>query len=148
MVDTTTYIQVVINEEDDIAPEQITALKALVARHPHLFNDGMGCVREPIEDWLRLPVDKEDELKLQAGRPYKLSRDAEQAIDVNFDSLQDYGRLGIPKRSTSGGLKCFVVYTRTKKRPVVNMRPLNAALLGDSYPLPRMEDTVPGQKCS
>jgi hypothetical protein len=49
-VETTTYVQVVINEQDNIAPEQIPVLKALVARHPHLFNDGMGCVREPIED--------------------------------------------------------------------------------------------------
>jgi hypothetical protein len=43
-----------------------TAIKQLVACHPHLFNDGMGCVREPIEDWSRLPVDRDLELKLQA----------------------------------------------------------------------------------
>jgi hypothetical protein len=141
-VETTTYVQVVINEDDDIAPEQIAALKALVARHPHLFNDGMGCVREPIEDWLRLPVDKEYELKLQAGRPYKLSKRGEQAIDLNFDALREYGRLETPKRSTPWGLKCFVIYRQTKERPVVDMRPLNAALLGDSYPLPRMEDII------
>jgi hypothetical protein len=53
-VETTTYVQVVINEDDDIARVQIAALRALVARHPHLFDDGKGCVREPIKDWLRL----------------------------------------------------------------------------------------------
>jgi hypothetical protein len=35
-----------------------------------------------------------------------------------------------------------VVYTQTNERPVVDMRPLNAALQGDSYPLPRMEDII------
>jgi hypothetical protein len=51
---TTTYVQVVVNETDDISPEQIVTLRQLVARHPHLFNDGMGCVREPVEEWMRL----------------------------------------------------------------------------------------------
>jgi hypothetical protein len=40
-VSSTTYEQVVVNEVDDISPEQIAALQQLVARHPYLFNDGM-----------------------------------------------------------------------------------------------------------
>jgi hypothetical protein len=90
-IDTTTYQLVVVNEEDDISPEQVDAVRDLIARHPHLFNDGMDCVREPVEDWLRLPVDKEYELKLQAGRPYKVSKQGERAIDESFDALRTHG---------------------------------------------------------
>jgi hypothetical protein len=115
----------------------INALKALVARHPALFNDGMGCVREPIEDWLRLPVDKDHELVIQAGRPYNVSKRGERAIDVNFDDLCAHGRLETPKRTTPWGLKVFVIYKVDKERPVIDMRPLNKALPGDSYPLPK-----------
>jgi hypothetical protein len=139
--DTSTYQLVVVNEEDDISPGQISALKRLIARHPHLFNDGMGCVREPVEDWLRLPVDRDLELKLQAGRPYTVSRIGQNAIDVNFDALRDHGRLKTPKRTTPWGLKVFVVF-KGKPRPVIDMRPLNAALPGDSYPLPRMKEII------
>jgi hypothetical protein len=129
---------VVVNDEDDISPEQVMAIKQLVARHPHLFNDGMGCVREPIEDWLRLAVDRDLELKLQAGRPYNVSKKGERAIDASFDALRDHGRLETLKRTTPWGLKVFVIYKAAKERPVVDMRPLNDALPGDSYPLPRM----------
>jgi hypothetical protein len=133
---------VVVNEEDDISAEQVKALRDLIARHPHLFNDRMGCVREPVEDWLRLPVDKEYELKLQAGRPYKVSQQEERAIDESFNALRAHGRLETLKRTTPWGLKVFVVYEMAMERPVIDMRPLNAALPGDSYPLPRMEDII------
>jgi hypothetical protein len=140
--ETTTYLTVVINVDDDISPEQIEALRQLVARHPALFNDGMGCVREPIEDWLRLQVDRDLELKIQAGRPYNVSKRGEHAIDVNFDALKAHGRLETPKRPTPWGLKVFVIFKTDKERPVIDMRPLNAALPGDSYPLPKMEDII------
>jgi hypothetical protein len=87
-------------------------------------------------------VDKEYELKLQARRPYKLSRKGEQAIYLDFDALRNYGHLPIPKLSTLWGLKCFVIYRQSKEWPVVDMRPLNATLLGDSHPLSRMEDII------
>jgi hypothetical protein len=141
-VSTTTYMQVVLNETDDIAPEQVAALRQLVARHPHLFNDGMGCVREPIEEWMRLPVDRAYELKLKPRGPYRLSKKAELAVDTNFDELQRYGRLEKVTVATPWGLQVFVVYKGPKERPVIDMRPLNDALAGDSYPLPRMESII------
>jgi len=39
-------------------------------------------------------------------------------------------------------LKLFVVYRETKARPVVDMRKLNAAMIGDTYPLPCLEDVI------
>jgi hypothetical protein len=141
-VSTTTYMQVVLNETDDIAPEQVAALRQLVARHPHLFNDGMGCVREPIEEWMRLPVDRAYELKLKPRGPYRLSKKAELAVDANFDELQRYGHLEKVTVATPWGLQVFVVYKGPKERPVIDMRPLNDALAGDSYPLPRMESII------
>jgi hypothetical protein len=89
-VSSTTYAQIVINETDDISPEQVKALRQLVARHPHLFNDGMGCVREPIQDWMRLPVDRAYELRLKPRGPYRLSKNGEAAVDENFDDLHLY----------------------------------------------------------
>jgi hypothetical protein len=141
-VSTTTYVQVVVNETDDVSPEQVAALRQLVARHPYLFNDGMGCVREPESEWMRLPVDKAYELKLNPRGPYRLSKRAEQAIDENFDDLTKYGRLEQITIATPWGLQVFVVYKGTKERPVIDMRPLNDALAGDSYPLPRMESII------
>jgi hypothetical protein len=141
-VSTTTYVQVVVNETDDISPEQIAALRHLVARHPHLFNDGMGCVREPVEDWMRLPVDRAYELKLKPRGMYRLSKKAENAVDSNFDDLQFYGRLEQVTQATPWGLQVFVVFKSTKERPVIDMRLLNDGLAGDSYPLPRMESII------
>jgi hypothetical protein len=141
-VKTTTYELVVVNEEDDISSEQIKALRQLIARHPSLFNNGMGCVRVPKEDWLRLPVHKEYELKVPNRRPYKVSNEGEQAIDGTFDALTAHSRLEVPKWTSPWGLKVIVVYETDKDRPVIDMRLLNAALPGDSYPLPKVEDVI------
>jgi hypothetical protein len=141
-VSTTTYAQVVINDTDDISPEQVNALRLLVKRHPSLFNDGMGCVREPMTDWMRLPVDREYELKLKPRGPYRLSKQGEEAVDENFDELTSYGRLQEVTKPTPWGLQVFVVYKTAKKRPVIDMRRLNDGLAGDSYPLPRMESVI------
>jgi hypothetical protein len=102
----------------------------------------MCCVQEPVKDWVRHTVNKEYELKLQAGRPYNVSKQRERAIDESFDALCAHGRLEPLKRTTPWGLKVFVVFKTAKERPVIDMRPHNAALLGDSYPLPRMEDII------
>jgi hypothetical protein len=141
-VSSTTYAQVIVNETDDISPEQIKALRQLVARHPYLFNDGMGCVREPESEWMRLPVDRAYELKLRPRGPYRLSKRAERAIDENFNDLTKYGRLEQVTIATPWGLQVFVVYKGTKERPVIDMRILNDALAGDSYHLPRMESII------
>jgi transposase InsO family protein len=141
-VSSSTYAEVVINDSDDISPEQVEALRQLVKRHPHLFNDGMGCVREPIEDWMRLPVDRAYELRLKPRGPYRLSKNGEAAVDENFDDLHRYGRLERVTKATPWGLQVFVVYTTAKKRPVIDMRLLNDGLAGDSYPLPRMESII------
>jgi hypothetical protein len=44
--------------------------------------------------------------------------------------------------ATPWGHQVFVVYKGPKERPVIDMRPLNDALAGDSYPLPRMESII------
>jgi len=49
---TSTWEQVVVNTEDDISSAQIAVLRRLVRRHRSIFNDIMGCVREPEKDWL------------------------------------------------------------------------------------------------
>jgi hypothetical protein len=141
-VASSTYLQVVINTTDDVSPAQVNALRDLVKRHPHLFSDGMGCVREHIEDWMRLPVDREYELRLKCRGPYRLSKQAETAVDNNFDELRLYGGLENVTKATLWGLQVFVVFKGTKERPVVDMRTLNDGLAGDSFPLPRMESII------
>jgi hypothetical protein len=141
-VATSTYLQVIVNETDDISPDEISALRLLVIHHLHLFNDGMSCVREPMQDRMRLPVDREYELRLKARGPYRLSRRGQTTVNTNFDELRAYSRLENVCKPTPWGLQVFVVYKDTKERPVLDMRVLNDGLPGDSYPLPRMESVI------
>jgi len=70
---TSTWEQVVINTEDDISSAQIDALQRLAWRHRNIFNNIMGCVREPEEDWLRIEVPPELEVRLKPTGPYRLT---------------------------------------------------------------------------
>jgi len=139
---TSTWRQVVINREDDISDAQVIALEGLIRRHRGIFNDIMGCVREPEEDWLRIDVPAELEVKLKPTGLYRLTARGRKALDEQFDLNREYGRMSALEQPSPWDLKVFVVYRGTKARPVVDMRKLNAAMIGDAYPLPRQEEVI------
>ena len=139
---TSTWEQVIINTEDDISAAQVTALKSLIRRHRGIFNDIMGCVREPEEDWLRINMPPELEVKLKPSGMYRLTPRGRVALDEQFDLNRQYGRMSKLDQPSPWYLKVFVVYRGTKARPVVDMGKLNATIIGDAYPLPRQEDMI------
>jgi len=144
-VTTSTWEQVVINRKDDISDAQVTALESLIRRHRCIFNDVMGCVREPKDDWLRINVPVELEVKLKPTGLYRLTAHGRKALDEQFDLNREYGRMAALEQPSTWDLKVFVVYRGTKARPVVDMRKLNTAMIGDAYPLPRQEDEIQGR---
>jgi len=139
---TSTWEQVVVNTEDDISSAQIAALRRLVRRHRSIFNDIMGCVREPEEDWLRIEVPPELDVSLKPTGLYRLTARGRAALDEQFDLNREYGRMAALDKPSPWVLKVFLVYRGTKARPVVDMRKLNAAMIGDTYPLPRQEEVI------
>jgi len=141
-ITTSTWRQVVINREDDISDAQVVALEDLIHQHRGIFNDIMGCVREPEEDWLRIDVPVELEVKLKPTGLYRLTARGRKALDEQFDLNREYGRMSALEQPSPWDLKVFVVYQGTKARPVVDMRKLNAAMIGDAYPLPRQEEVI------
>jgi len=139
---TSTWEQVVVNSEDDISFEQVAALRSLVRRHRGIFNDVMGCVREPEEDWLRIEVPAELEVGLKPTGLYHLTARGRAALDEQFNLNHEYGLIAALHKPSPWDLKVFVVYRGSKARPVVDMRKLNAAMIGDAYPLPRQEEVI------
>jgi len=141
-VATSTWKQVVVNTEDDISATQVAALKSLVHPHQSIFNDVMGCVQEPEEDWLRIEIPAELEVNLKPTGLYRLNVRGRAAVDEQFNLNREYGRMAALDKPSPWDLKVFVVYRGTKARPVVDMHKLNAAMLGDTYPLPWQEDVI------
>jgi len=128
--------------EDDISAAQVTALKSLIRRHLGIFNDIMGYVRESEEDWLRINVPPELKVKVKPSRMYRLTPRGRVALDEQFDLNREYGRMSKLDQPSPWDLKVFVVYQEMKARPVVDMRKLNAAIIGDAYMLPRQENVI------
>jgi len=92
-VSTSTWKQVVVNTEDDISAAQVAVLKSLIHRHRSIFNDVMGCVREPEEDWLRIEVPAELEVNLKPTGLYRLNACGCAALDEQFNLNREYGRM-------------------------------------------------------
>ena len=136
-ISTSTYQEVQINP--DLTKVQQSDLKRLAKRHRALFNDTPGIAREPKEEWLRIPVPEEKELSLKTPPLFRNSPKDKIEIDKIFDKNVELGRLcDVPiGKGSPYALQVFVVHRNGKPRPVVDMRPLNAMVPGDSYPIPR-----------
>jgi len=107
---TSTWEQVIINMEDDISAAQVTVLKSLISRHRGIFNDMMGCVREPEEDWLRINVPPELEVKIKTSGMYRLTPRGRVALAEQFYLNREYGRMSKLDQPSPWDLKVFVMY--------------------------------------
>jgi len=123
-----------VNDTDDITPEQVTTLKNVLSEFPTLWEDRIGRVIEPEEDWMEIPL-KEGAVIESRGR-YKVSKRDEAAIDEVFDRALQDGRMSLVHGVIPAGWPVFVVWNKGKARPVVDLRGLNKLVVRDSYPLP------------
>ena len=130
---------VTVNDSDDITPQQIAALKEVLARHEALFSDHLGLVREPEEDWLRISLLPGTEQTIKPQKQYRLSPKEKEAVDSVFDEQRRQGRL-IDSPPSPAGWPVFVVKKGAKWRPVVDLCGLNKIIAPDAYPLPRQDD--------
>jgi hypothetical protein len=137
-----------INTTDEITSEQIETLRNVLADFPTLWEDRIGRVIEPEEDWMEIPL-KDGAVVESKGR-YKVSKRDEAAIDEIFDwAIQD-GRMSPVHGVIPAGWPVFVVWNKGKARPVVDLRGLNKLVVRDSYPLPYQDailEPIAGKRC-
>src|SRR5690606_24936275 len=124
----------------DLPEDERSRLQALIGHMGVCFNSIPGIVREPEKDYIRIPVPPEIEAQLKQTPPYPLGKKAREIVDMVFDKNREYGRMtDVPPQGSPYSLAVFVA---TKDRPVIDIRPLNAIVPGDAYPLPRQEDVT------
>jgi hypothetical protein len=129
-----------INMTDDITQDQIASLRALVAEFSELWEDRIGRVIEPEEDWMQIPL-KPGAVLDSKGR-YRVSKRDEAAIDETFDKARADGRLSAVEGIVPVGWPVFVVWKNGKAHPVVDLRGLNDQTVMDAYLLPQPEDVT------
>jgi len=129
-----------INTTDDITPEEVQAFRDLVAEFPELWEDRVGRVIQPEEDWMQIPL-KPGAVLDSKGR-YRVSKRDEAAIDELFDKARADGRISAAEGVVPVGWPVFVVWKNGKARPVVDLRGLNEQTVMDAYPLQRPEDVT------
>ena len=130
-----------INRTSDITESQIKQLEAVLAKHEALFADHLGLAIEPEEDWLKIPLYPGGEREIKTQQPYRLGREERKLVDQVFDEQRQQGRL-VDATGTPAGWQVFVVKTGAIWSPVVDLRPLNALVVEDAYPLPRQDDII------
>lgn len=125
---------------DDITAEEIALLRAVVAEFPELWEDRIGRVLQPEEDWMQIPL--KPGAVLDSKGIYRVSKRDEAAIDEAFDKARADGHLSPAEGVVPVGWPVFVVWKNGKARPVVDLRRLNEQTVKDAYPLPRPEDVT------
>ena len=127
-----------INMTDDISPQQVKELQELLQEFEGLWEDRVGRIIEPEEDWLTIPL-KPGAVIESKGR-YRVSKRDEAFIDEIFDQARADGRLSAVQGVVSAGWPVFVVWQKGKGRVVIDLRSLNDKVVKDAYPLPLQQD--------
>lgn len=129
-----------INTKDDITPGQVEALRKVIEKFPRLWEDRVGRVVEPEESWLQIPL--KPGVTLESKGRYRVSKRDEAVIDEVFDAARKDGRMSAATSPNPVGWPVFVVWSKGKGRPVIDLRGLNSKVITDAYPLPRQDDVV------
>jgi hypothetical protein len=127
----------------NLTANQLAKLKDIVRRHRAVWEKSDGVVDEPPEDWLRIKLKKDANLKSKGV--YRLGAKDKIVVDELFDKLIAEGKMSKCTEPNPVGWGVFVVRTGKpgdKGHVVVDTRGLNAASEDDAYPLPRQEDVM------
>lgn len=111
-----------INTKDNITPGQVKVLRDVLEKFPSLWENRIGRVIEPEEDWLEIPL-KPGAVIESKGR-YRVSKRDEAVIDEVFDAARKDGRLKPSEGTNPAGWPVFVVWSKGRGRPVVDLRDL------------------------
>lgn len=129
----------------DINPElpekDREALRAVLREFPSVWEDRVGQVIEPEEDWLEINLKPGALDALKSKGPYRLSEKDRKVVDEWFDPLVKNGQMTSGVKSPIAS-PVFVVYRNGKGRAVVDMRGINKWTIGDAYPLPLQDDIL------
>ena len=132
----TNFQDVSLNPELDEGQRDI--LLRLASRHRGLFSDQLGCARMTPEEWMRIPITLDQELKFRTPQPFRSSPRAKNQIDKDFDKNRDQGRMMDCPWSPIA-CQVFAVW-QPKDRSVVDCCPLNDMVPQDAYPAQRLDD--------
>jgi hypothetical protein len=96
-----------INTTDNITQEQIRSLKNVISEYPGLWEDRIGRVIEPEDDYMEIPL-KEGAVIESKGRD-RVSKHDEAVIDEVFDRAREDGRMSPVDGVIPAGWPVFVV---------------------------------------
>lgn len=129
----------------DINPEldskQIDELRNLLREFPKIWENRVGEVIEPEEDWLEIKLKPGALDALKSRGPYRLSDRDKKVVDDWFDPLVKNGQMTSGVKSPIAS-PVFVVWRNGKGRAVVDMRGINKWTVPDAYPLPLQDDIL------
>ena len=124
-------------------------LSHLSNKFSDVFED-TGEVAEVSEsEWMDIPLQDDWQTKYKAGqaRVYGLSTKDKEVVNMEFDKLQEQGKLTWSTTRTPFMFPCFIVWktlpNNTKKgRVVVDIRALNKITVPNTYPAPLQSDIL------
>jgi hypothetical protein len=131
---------VYINTAEGRTAAQVSTLKQILEKYECLWEDRIGRVLQPEDEWLTIPL--KEGAALDSKGKYRVSRRDEAFIDKIFDHAIVDGRMAPAQGVVSVGWPIFVVWQKGKGRVVVDLRSLNDKVQRDSYPLPLQSDII------
>ena len=135
------YRSDIVTINPQLPDDEQNKLRAVLRKHEPVFSEKLGLAKEPPEDHLRIPLYPGAERQIKPLKPYRLSPEEKKCVDEMFDELRSQGRI-VDAKGSPCGWQVFVVKKGRKWRPVVDLRPLNALVVPDAYPIPRQEDII------
>ena len=74
-----------VNMDDNITQHQIAEIKSTLQKYESLWEDRIGCIIEPEEDWLTIPL--KEGANIESKGRFRVSKKDEAKIDQTFDPM-------------------------------------------------------------
>jgi len=99
-----------VNDTDNISAAQVKGLRHILSEFPALWEDRIGRIIEPEDNWLHIPL--KDNAVIQSKGPYRISKIDQEVIDEVFDRARKDGKLSVSDGTNPIGWPVFVVWNK------------------------------------
>ena len=129
-----------INTKDNITSKQVKASCEVLKKFLKLWENWIDRIIEPEDNWFAISL--KPGAAIESKDHYWVSKRDEAVIDEVFNAAKKDSHLLSFKGTNPAGWPVFVIWSKERDRPVINLCDLNMKVVSNAYYLLHQDDVI------